>query len=112
MNHFAKEKCRLHGIAIFSMAEAKPNFDLFVGNDISDTCIFPSAISFYYFFDCVAVKRHLNSLGHIMVLTDGPVFWLFHTSTDTNFFPKPLTNFFTCIRGEMHKFTGKRVRRN
>ena len=37
------------------------------------------------------------------------VSWLSHTSTNTNFFPKPLTTFLTCVsRGEKRKYTGKK----
>ena len=37
------------------------------------------------------------------------VSWLSHTSTNTNFFPKPPTTFLTCFsRGERRKYAGKK----
>ena len=41
------------------------------------------------------------------------VSWLSHTSTNTNFFPKPLTTFLTCFsRRKWRKYTGKKFRLN
>ena len=40
-------------------------------------------------------------------------FWLSHTNTNTNFFPKPPTTFLTCFsRGEKRKNAGKKFRLN
>ena len=41
------------------------------------------------------------------------VSWLSHTSTNTNFFPKPPTTFLTCFsKGERQKYAGKKFRLN
>ena len=49
-----------------------------------------------------------------MAVGDAYVFpGFFHTSTNTLFFPKPLTTFPTCFcRGERRKYAGKRSRLN
>ena len=45
-----------------------------------------------------------------MVIGDARVSWLSHTSTNTTFFPKPLTTFLTCFsRGKRQKYAGKKV---
>ena len=48
-----------------------------------------------------------------MAVGDAHVSWLFHTSTDTNLFPKPPTTFLRSFcRGERRKYTIKKFRLN
>ena len=44
-----------------------------------------------------------------MEVGDTDVSWLSHTSTNTTFFPKPLTTLLTCFRGERQKYTRTKV---
>ena len=48
-----------------------------------------------------------------MAVGDTRVSWLFHTSTNKNFFPKPPTTFLTCFCiGERRKYAGEKFRLN